>query len=158
MSGFYRQGCTDGGRRRDIVAALYDGSLKLPPQQGASAALFGNMGRLFAAGGGNSAAGGRSGDGSGQAVGGKRLSVIIPAQNELRTIGKVIAELKYLEPWEIIVIVNGSTDRTGEAVRLCGATTITYAEPLGTDVGRAIGAYAATGDILLFVDGDFVIP
>ena len=39
-----------------------------------------------------------------------------------------------------------------------GATTLLFQESLGTDTGRAIGAAVAEGDILLFMDGDFVIP
>lgn len=88
----------------------------------------------------------------------QRLSVIIPAQNEEMTIGHVIREVKLLSPFEIIVVVNGSGDRTERISRELGASTIVFQEPLGTDVGRAIGAYAAAGDALLFVDGDFLIP
>lgn len=88
----------------------------------------------------------------------QRLSVIIPAQNEERTIGRVIREIKQLSPIEIIVVVNGSTDQTEVIAAQLGASTLVYREPLGTDVGRAIGAYAASGDTLLFVDSDFHIP
>jgi glycosyltransferase involved in cell wall biosynthesis len=87
----------------------------------------------------------------------QRLSVIIPAQNEEATILHVIQEIKQLSPAEIIVVVNGSDDRTERIARELGASTIVYQEPLGTDVGRAIGAQAATGEQLLFVDSDFVI-
>ena len=39
-----------------------------------------------------------------------------------------------------------------------GATTIVYKEALGNDVGRSLGTYFAKGEIVLFIDGDFVIP
>jgi len=88
---------------------------------------------------------------------GKQLSVIIPAQNEEGTIEKVIQEARKIEPQEIIVVVNGSTDNTEKIAKQCGATVIVYEEALGHDVGRAIGAQASTGDILLFIDADFPI-
>ena len=43
---------------------------------------------------------------------GKQLSVIIPVQDEEKTIGNVIEELRKIEPFEIIVVVNGSSDQT----------------------------------------------
>ncbi|WP_025699861.1 glycosyltransferase family 2 protein, partial [Paenibacillus forsythiae] len=59
---------------------------------------------------------------------------------------------------EVIVVANGSTDGTAEIAASCGARVISCAEPLGHDVGRSVGAEAAKGDILLFTDGDLVIP
>jgi hypothetical protein len=135
MSVSYRQGCTDGGRRRDLVGQLREGMRLLPPiREGVDFSL--------------------STDDSG----GDRLSVVIPAQNEEATIGRVIQEAAKLHPSEIIVVVNGSNDRTEAIACQLGAATIVFEEPLGTDVGRAIGAYVATGDRLLFVDGDFHMP
>lgn len=90
--------------------------------------------------------------------GGKTLSVVIPAQNEAKTIQAVIQQARKIEPLEIIVVVNGSSDRTAEVAIANGATTIEIKERLGNDVGRSIGAKFAKGDILLFIDGDFPIP
>ncbi|MED1953387.1 glycosyltransferase family 2 protein [Brevibacillus centrosporus] len=87
-----------------------------------------------------------------------RLSVIIPACNEERTIRNVLREVLQLAPAEIIVVVNGSCDQTARIAREHGVTTVEIAEPLGVDTGRAVGASLARGDILLFVDADFVIP
>jgi glycosyltransferase involved in cell wall biosynthesis len=89
---------------------------------------------------------------------GKQLSIIIPAQNEALSIGKVISEARKLEPLEIIIVVNGSTDRTATIATSLGATVIEYPERLGHNVGRSIGALEARGDILLFIDSDFAIP
>lgn len=88
----------------------------------------------------------------------KQLSIIIPAQNEEATIKEVILEARKIEPKEIIVVINGSTDQTEVIAKQLGATVIVYRETLGHDVGRAIGAQEATGDILLFIDADFAIP
>ena len=88
---------------------------------------------------------------------GKQLSIIIPAQNEESTIKEVILEARKIEPKEIIVVINGSTDQTEAIAKQSGATVIVYEERLGHDIGRAI-AQEATGDILLFIDADFAIP
>ncbi|MGK9483008.1 glycosyltransferase family 2 protein [Bacillus tropicus] len=89
---------------------------------------------------------------------GKQLSIIIPVQDEEKTIGNVIEELRKIEPFEIIVVINGSSDQTATIAKDKGATTIVYKEALGNDVGRSLGTYFAKGEIVLFIDGDFVIP
>ncbi|UOY91802.1 glycosyltransferase [Ectobacillus sp. JY-23] len=92
-----------------------------------------------------------------QLYGGKQLSVIIPVQNEEDTIGAVIQEARKIEPFEIIVVVNGSSDRTATIAKQCGATVVDWPQALGNDTGRTVGARIATGDIMLFIDGDFAI-
>lgn len=87
------------------------------------------------------------------------VSVIIPAMNEAGTIAAAIKEARKVDlRCEVIVVVNGSSDGTAEIAASCGARVISYAEPLGHDVGRSVGAESAKGDILLFTDGDLVIP
>lgn len=87
------------------------------------------------------------------------VSVIIPAMNEERTIARVIAGARGVHPrCEVIVIVNGSADKTAEIAHSLGAQVIYFEQPLGHDVGRSVGAEAARGEILLFTDGDLVIP
>lgn len=125
----------DGGRRRDLINYLKNGS---PLAQFANVqAGIGKYSSLY---------------------NGKQLSIVIPAQNEENTIEAVINEAKKIEPFEIIVVNNGSTDRTGEIAKQLGAMVITIPYALGWDVGRSIGALAAKGDILLFIDADFPIP
>lgn len=87
------------------------------------------------------------------------VSVIIPAMNEEGTISGVIAEARGVHTrCEVIVIVNGSVDRTAAVAQSSGARVITFKQPLGHDAGRSAGAEAAQGEVLLFLDGDFVIP
>lgn len=86
------------------------------------------------------------------------VSVIIPAMNEAGTIGKVIAGAREVHPrCEVIVVVNGSADNTAEIALSLGAHVIHFEQPLGHDVGRSVGAEAAKGEVLLFIDGDFVL-
>jgi glycosyltransferase involved in cell wall biosynthesis len=127
---------SDGGRRRDFVKEL----------------VAGKRGLSIPFAGWNALPGGT------QAYGGKKLSVIIPVQNEEATITQVVREVRKIEPEEIIVVVNGSTDNSAALAGREGAQVIRLHEPLGNDVGRAVGAWNAKGDILLFIDGDFVIP
>lgn len=87
------------------------------------------------------------------------ISVIVPARNEESTIGKVVHEARKLKGcMEVIVVCNGTTDRTPARARKAGAIVVEVQQSLGHDVGRAYGAAFAKGDILLFIDGDFVVP
>ncbi|ANE46101.1 glycosyl transferase family 2 [Paenibacillus swuensis] len=88
-----------------------------------------------------------------------KVSVIIPVMNEIKTISRIITQAARVHPeTEIIVVANGSKDGTRELAVRMGAKVISFDEPLGHDVGRGVGAQAARGDILLFIDGDIVIP
>ncbi|EFM08968.1 glycosyl transferase family 2 [Paenibacillus curdlanolyticus YK9] len=87
------------------------------------------------------------------------VSVVIPVMNERQTIRRVVREAFAVHPAaEVIVVANGSTDGSAGLARRAGARVIEYAQPLGHDVGRAVGAAAAQGEVLLFIDGDMVIP
>jgi glycosyltransferase involved in cell wall biosynthesis len=87
---------------------------------------------------------------------GQSITVIIPCLNEERGIGKV---LHAMPPFvdEIIVVDNGSTDRTAQVAASLGATVIT--EEL-RGYGRAYrrGFAAATGDLIVTLDGDHSYP
>lgn len=85
-------------------------------------------------------------------------SAIVCASNEELTLPLVIEQLKRLPLTEIIIILNGCHDRSYASIGKDERITIVhYKERLGHDVGRAIGAKLAIGDILLFVDGDLPI-
>lgn len=87
------------------------------------------------------------------------VSVIIPAMNEAGKISAVIAEARAVHPeTEVIVVANGCKDQTAAVAERMGAKVLSFAEPLGHDVGRSVGAEAAKGRILLFIDSDMVIP
>lgn len=86
-----------------------------------------------------------------------RISVVIPAHNEASTLSQVLVEVEKLKPYEIIVVDNGSTDGTKEVALQHSCHVIYYKHSFGNDVGRAIGAREAKGEIVLFLDGDIVI-
>jgi len=87
---------------------------------------------------------------------GQSITVIIPCLNEEEGIGKV---LHAMPPFvdEIIVVDNGSTDRTAQVAASLGAKVIT--EEL-RGYGRAYrrGFAAATGDLIITLDGDHSYP
>lgn len=88
-----------------------------------------------------------------------KVSVIIPVMNERHSIQAVIRACGSVHPeTEVIVVSNGSTDGTRQLAEAAGARVLFFPEPLGHDVGRSIGALHAKGKILVFTDGDIVIP
>jgi glycosyltransferase involved in cell wall biosynthesis len=84
-----------------------------------------------------------------------KVSIIIPVYNEAQTIGELVKKIQDLfYGFEIIVINDGSSDATAEAARDAGA--IVYSHPYNIGNGAAIksGIRIASGDILVFMDGD----
>lgn len=87
------------------------------------------------------------------------VSVVIPVCNERKTIAPVIREARKVHPeTEVIVVANGTRDGSDRIASQMGAAVLSFNQALGHDVGRAIGAKHAKGSIILFVDGDMVIP
>jgi len=85
-----------------------------------------------------------------------RVTVVIPCLNEEQGIQKVLNEVPTFVD-EIIVVDNGSTDRTAEIARKMGARVISE---LHRGYGRAYksGFAQATGDIIITLDGDHSYP
>ncbi len=89
-----------------------------------------------------------------------RISIIIPAFNEEKYLPgclQALADLDYnKELIEIIVVDNGSTDRSRQIALEYGVTV--YEDASKTVAGlRNLGASKATGDILAFVDADCIV-
>ena len=83
-----------------------------------------------------------------------RIAAVIPALNEEESIGQVVAAVPRDLVVEVIVVDNGSTDRTAAVASIAGARVVT--EPQ-----RGYGAACKAGldaafqaDILVFLDGD----
>jgi glycosyltransferase involved in cell wall biosynthesis len=82
------------------------------------------------------------------------VAVVIPALNEEAAIGRAVGHIDRTIVDAVIVVDNGSTDRTAERARAAGALVV--AEPrrgYGSACLRGIEA-AGEADVLVFMDGD----
>ena len=86
----------------------------------------------------------------------RRVTVVIPCLNEEEGIQKVLARIpEFID--EVIVVDNGSTDKTAAIARKMGARVI---RETVRGYGRAYktGLLHAQGDILITLDGDHSYP
>ena len=84
-----------------------------------------------------------------------RTTLIIPALNEAEVIGTVLARVPDNILGEVIVVDNGSTDRTAEVALRVGARVII--EPrrgYGAACWAGVSALDPTTEIAVFLDGD----
>jgi glycosyltransferase involved in cell wall biosynthesis len=83
-----------------------------------------------------------------------QLSVIIPALNEEESLPYVLAELPWSMLHQVIVVDNGSQDRTAEVAAANGAVVVREPQR-GYGSACMAGVHAASGaDILIFLDAD----
>lgn len=90
-----------------------------------------------------------------------KISIVIPAYNEEKYIGRTLESVKNLETndWEVEVIVvnGGSTDKTAEVIKSFGVRVLN--EPhKGIGFARQQGLLAAKGEIVAFTDADTIVP
>lgn len=87
------------------------------------------------------------------------LSIIIPAHNEQQYMTGCLQSLHGLAQiaYEIIVVDSASNDRTVEISKEMGAEVIELKEKTFPGIGRNIGAKAAKGRVLAFIDADVVV-
>jgi len=89
------------------------------------------------------------------------ISVIIPAYNEEKYIGRCLQSVMlHRSPnvIEIIVVDNGSTDRTVEIVRQFPTVTLLSMAEKGVESAKQAGYELSKGDIIAFLDADTFIP
>lgn len=89
------------------------------------------------------------------------VSFILPAHNEERLVGRAVSSIRHAADelkldYEIVVANDASTDRTSEIAAACGARVVT-GEARQIAATRNLGARAATGDRLIFVDADSAV-
>lgn len=91
------------------------------------------------------------------------VSVVIPARNEEASLPRVLAALDSLTRpvGEVVVVDDDSADATAQVARAAGAHVVGAGPPPVGWTGKAwachVGAEAADGDVLLFLDADTVL-
>ena len=87
---------------------------------------------------------------------GSSISVVIPVFNAAEYLRLCLSDLALSEEtyFECIVVDDGSTDDSAEVAKQFGAKVLSTGGRLGPACARNLGARAAQGDILLFLDAD----
>ena len=91
------------------------------------------------------------------------VSIIIPAYNEEESIVESVNGVREVMAgshydYEIIVVDDGSTDRTSERVRSTGARIVRHDENRGYGAGLKTGIRLAKGDWIVITDADATYP
>ncbi|MDA4118723.1 MAG: glycosyltransferase family 2 protein [Thaumarchaeota archaeon] len=81
-----------------------------------------------------------------------KVSIIIPAYNEERTIREVV--LKATTYGEVIVVDDGSIDRTAELAKLAGARVISHPRNMGQSAADRTGYLNSNREVVALIDAD----
>ncbi len=91
-----------------------------------------------------------------------KISILIPVKNEEKNIGKTIEHVLNADyqknKREIIVINDGSTDRTGEIIKKFPVKIITHKKSVGKAASLNEALKRATGEYVFTIDSDTSIP
>jgi rSAM/selenodomain-associated transferase 2/rSAM/selenodomain-associated transferase 1 len=85
-----------------------------------------------------------------------RISVVIPTLNEAGNIAATLERLRLMLEIEVIVADGGSTDETVERARASGAIVVHCNRGRGKQMNA--GAALASGEVLLFLHADTILP
>ena len=92
-----------------------------------------------------------------------QVSIVIPVYNEEEAIGDdldtIIATMEGSGyTYEVIVVDDGSTDRTADIARAKGVKVIQHPINRGTGAARRTGILQAQGEVIVMTDGDGTYP
>lgn len=89
------------------------------------------------------------------------VSVVVPTANRALYLEVALASLarqELDEPYELIVVDDGSTDSTADVAEAEGARLLRHDPPRGANAGRNAGVRAAGADLIALVDDDVSVP
>lgn len=82
------------------------------------------------------------------------VSIVIPAKNEAHSLKTLVPELLALEPKEVLIVDDGSTDDTKDVCIRCGAKVLSHPISKGNGAAIKTGARNAQGSTIVFMDAD----
>src|SRR5262249_46987119 len=90
---------------------------------------------------------------------GPKISVVMPVYNAEATLEECLTKLgqSTFEDFEVVVIDDGSTDRTKEILSQFPVRVVPSSGRVGPAAARNLGAQGAAGDFLFFVDSDVMV-
>jgi glycosyltransferase involved in cell wall biosynthesis len=91
------------------------------------------------------------------------ISVVIPAVNEADAVGEVVRRVRGImdgvgEPYEVIVVDDGSEDDTAARAQEAGATVLRHPQNAGYGAGLKTGIACARFDRIVITDADGTYP
>ena len=91
------------------------------------------------------------------------VSVVIPAYNEEGAVGEGVREVIEImdasdHEYELIVVDDGSVDKTGELAKAAGAQVYTMPENRGYGAALKAGISRAKYDVIVITDADGTYP
>ncbi len=85
-----------------------------------------------------------------------KISVVIPCFNREKTIARCLESVinQSIDPYEIIVVDDGSTDRSKEIIEKYSNVRLINQNHKGAQAARNLGIYNANGNYIAFLDSD----
>jgi len=83
------------------------------------------------------------------------VSIVIPAKNEAASLPALLEQLRAVGEWrEIIVVDDGSNDKTAVVAEAAGCVVPRHPYSKGNGAAIKTGARTASGDVIVFMDAD----
>jgi hypothetical protein len=88
------------------------------------------------------------------------ISIVIPVVNWSPELGACLESLGRLDPpcEDLVVVVDGGSEETAAMAAAAGARVVRLLTQCGPAAARNVGARAAHGDVLCFLDSDVTVP